>query len=223
MLSIRRKNKDLALVLIITLIISSFSYIIAFANNEYKITIENGIVTEEIVGNINGQIVQMTRTTKPNGITNVEVNSGKESYVKIGVLDYQALLKRIELEKTTPNMYLQRADTAHSSNCYHVLIAENEVTVTREEGATSAAAMAGILATYLTANPKIIYKVASLAYGAVRKSDIAYVEVSEKVNEVFFKSDDVYYTHCYHNTVKSYDAFDHLVKTTTQRNQAVGG
>ena len=87
MLSIRRKNKDLALVLIITLIISSFSYIIAFANNEYKITIENGIVTEEIVGNINGQIVQMTRTTKPNGITNAEVNSGKESYVKIGVLD----------------------------------------------------------------------------------------------------------------------------------------
>lgn len=69
----------------------------------------------------------------------------------------------------------------------------------------------------------MILKAAALAYNAFSKTDAAYVKVSEQVNEVFFKADNVYYTHCYHNTVRCYDAYNHLADTYTQRNQAVGG
>lgn len=71
--------------------------------------------------------------------------------------------------------------------------------------------MAAILSTVFSANPSVILKVATAAYNYVRRSDMAYVEVSEQVNEVFFKADNVYYTHCYYNTIRSYDAFDHLI------------
>lgn len=218
----KKLKKTFAIIITLALIMSSFSFSLAFANEKYEISIKDGIVTEYSVGNINGQTIEITRVTRPDGTTNVKTVSGIETYEKTGTINYQELIQRIKYEKETTTI-LKRADTAHGPNCYHVVIAENEITATKKEGAVSAAAMAAILATAFTANPRVILKVATVAYNAIMKKDIAYVEVSEQVNEVFFKADNVYYTHCYHNTIRSYDAFDHLVSTTTQRNQAVGG
>lgn len=58
-----------------------------------------------------------------------------------------------------------------------------------------------------------------IAYNTIMKTDIEHVKVSEQVNE----ADNVYYLHCYHDTVRSYDAYNHLVGTDTQQYQAVGG
>ncbi|MDK2965255.1 MULTISPECIES: hypothetical protein [Lacrimispora] len=223
------KNKfqrGIALILSLIMILScSVMNVIAAPSGEYNISINDNIVTENAVIYIDGQTVQLTRVTQPGGKTLVTTTSGSDSYTNYGTINYQELLKRIESEKnasSSPNM-LMRADTAHSSNCYHTVIAENSVTVTRAEGATSAAAIAGILASAFTANPVIIAKVAKAAYDKIRKSDIGYEEVTEQVNEVYFKADNTYYTHCYHDTIKCYDAFGHYVSSYTQRHQAVGG
>lgn len=197
----------------------------ASSGNTYDISINDNIVTENAVFYIDGQTVQLTRVTQPSGKTLVKTTTENENYTNYGTINYDELLKRIENEKNTsvlPNK-LMRADTAHSSNCYHTVIAENTATVTRAEGARSAAAIAGILASYFTANPAIIAKVAKAAHDKIRKSDIGYVEIEEQVNEVYFKADNIYYTHCYHDKIKCYDAFGHYVSSYTQRHQAVGG
>lgn len=49
------------------------------------------------------------------------------------------------------------------------------------------------------------------------------IVVSQKLYEVYFTYDNVYYTHCYHEVIKSYDTGNHLIDTRTEYHQSVGG
>lgn len=49
------------------------------------------------------------------------------------------------------------------------------------------------------------------------------MEISQKLYEVYFSYDNVYYTHCYHEVIKSYDTGNHLIDTRTEYHQSVGG
>lgn len=192
--------------------------------NEYTYSIKNGIITEETSFFDNeGNLIQLTRITQPNGNTQVTSVSGNEKIVKSGNLDYDIIKSRITYEQSTRDSSQTLADITHGPNCYHVELATNEITITREEAGTSAAIMAAVIATYFTANLTIISEVATAAYGLFSSGDIAYEIITEQVNEVYFKADDVYYTHCYHDNVKCYDAYDHHVKSYSMRHEAVGG
>lgn len=47
--------------------------------------------------------------------------------------------------------------------------------------------------------------------------------VNQTLYEVHFSYDDMYYTHCYHEVMKSYDTGGHLIDTTVMYKQAIGG
>lgn len=162
------------------------------------------------------------RETKPDGTTVASVTENGTTYTETGRLDYNRLKERIlSIERTGDG--ISTYATEHIANCYHRTLTTNHKTVTREEAGTSAAAMAAVLATAFTSNAKIILSLAGKGYGFFANSDIAYEVVSEEVNEVFFSADNVYYTHCYHDSIERYDAFDHNVGSTTYYYQAVGG
>ena len=170
-----------------------------------------------------GTIATFMRETKSSGATVVTVVQNGKHYVETGMLDYNELKDRISgIEKADTTGGMTRAQE-HINNCYHVTLATNYATVTREEGAASAAAMAAILGSAFTANPSILFKLATAAYRKFSKSNVAYVEVTEEVNEVYFKADGVYYTHCYHDNVVCYDAYDHRVDSYSTKYQSVGG
>lgn len=193
-------------------------------NDYYDVSIKAGVIIENAKATIDGQVMIVERIVKPDGSTTVTTTSGSESYTKEGKLNYNALLDRIEKEQQMASALTStRADIAHGPNCYHRVLNTNTITVTKKDGAVSAAAMAAILATAFVADPRIIAKVAGFAYNHIMRQDIAYQVVTEQVNEVFFVADNVYYTHCYHDSIKCYDAYDHLVDTYTQQYQAVGG
>lgn len=47
--------------------------------------------------------------------------------------------------------------------------------------------------------------------------------ITDAVYEVLFSYDNVYYTHCYHETMKSYNQAGSLIDTTRIYKQAIGG
>lgn len=49
------------------------------------------------------------------------------------------------------------------------------------------------------------------------------VVISQTIYEVLFKSDKKYYTHCYHEVMKSYNDSGKLLDTTKMYKQAIGG
>ncbi|MDK2807940.1 MAG: hypothetical protein PWP24_674 [Clostridiales bacterium] len=49
------------------------------------------------------------------------------------------------------------------------------------------------------------------------------VTVNEQIYEVYFKADNVYYTHCYHEAIYSFDSGGHILSITTNKYERVGG
>lgn len=65
--------------------------------------------------------------------------------------------------------------------------------------------------------------IGSLLYTVISALSPYKVVVSQKLYEVFFSYDNVYYTHCYHEILQSYDTGNHLIETRTEFHQAVDG
>lgn len=218
-------KKIFTVLLTFTLIIGTCFTANANTNqSKYTYSIANGVITEKSsFFDDEGNLIQLTRITQPNGNTQVTSICGEEKIVKTGNINYNVIKSRISHEESTRGDSQYRADITHGPNCYHVELATNEITVTKEEAGASAAALAAVLATSFTANPSIIASVAGKAYRFFSSSDINYEIITEQVNEVYFKADDVYYTHCYHDNIDCYDDFDHYVKSYSLRHEAVGG
>lgn len=218
----KNAKKIMSLLLVLVLSIGCL-FTNVYADTYKAIISTDGTIIETDEMLLDGTIATFTRETKTSGATVVTIVQDGKYYVETGMLDYNELKDRVsEIRKVDTTGGMTRAQE-HINNCYHVTIATNEITVTREEGAVSAAAMAAILGSAFTANPSILYKLALAAYRKFSKSDIAYVEVTEEVNEVYFKADGVYYTHCYHDNVICYDAYDHRVDSYSTKYQSVGG
>lgn len=64
---------------------------------------------------------------------------------------------------------------------------------------------------------------ASLLYSSIRSLSPSKIIINQTVNEVHFTYDNAYYTHCYHETIKSYDSGGHLIDTTIMYKQSIGG
>lgn len=66
-------------------------------------------------------------------------------------------------------------------------------------------------------------KIAEIIVGIANTKTLGKVEISESTYEIRFTYDDEYYIHCHHDVVKSYDNGGHLVDTTREYYQAIGG
>lgn len=217
-------KKIITSILALCILLNSFG-MVSMAEDKDIITetiMGNGTIIENGILNMNGARVDFNRQTKPDGTTIVKVTENGTTYIQEGRINYQELKNRVMKVERKGDGVGSRA-VEHIANCYHRTLATNSIIVTRQQGATSAAAIAAVLAGGLTANPKVIKIVAGAVYDYFRTKPVAYQKVTEEVNEVFFSFDNVYYTHCYHDLVQCYDDYDHLVDTYTEYLQSVGG
>lgn len=219
----KKIKRIMSLLIALTLAFTSLSMVSFADSTENTVIAYDGTITENEVIFIDGVTLYFERQTKVDGTTIVSVTENGKVYTKTGKVNYQHLKDRVSGEKRKGDGIALFADE-HIANCYHRTLATNYITVTREEGATSAAAITAILASAFTAKPNVIAKLAKEVYGIFKDhTDVAYEEVVEEVNEVFFSSDNVYYTHCYHDSIKAYGNNEQELRSYTHYYQSVGG
>ena len=82
---------------------------------------------------------------------------------------------------------------------------------------------AGTVVSALNVPAGVAVSIGSYIYGAIGTLSPAKMVVNQTLYEVHFSYDDMYYTHCYHEVMKSYDTGGHLIDTTVMYKQAIGG
>ena len=82
---------------------------------------------------------------------------------------------------------------------------------------------AGIIVSALNVPAGVAVSIGSYIYGAIGTLSPAKMIVNQTLYEVHFSYDDMYYTHCYHEVMKSYDTGGHLIDRTVMYKQAIGG
>lgn len=122
---------------------------------------------------------------------------------------------------------MTRGSDLTGSQYKHVFISSRNYTITNDAvgqilvgGASTAA---GILIAELGLPGGIALSLGSLVFTVISALSPYKVVVAQSLYEVYFSYDNVYYTHCYHEYVKTYDTGNHLIETRTDYYQVVGG
>ncbi len=132
-----------------------------------------------------------------------------------------------EVGKDKFNNVLGRSRDITGSQYKHVYISSDNYTVSNTAvqqiiigGASTAA---GLIISALGLPGGTALAIGTFIYTVAAALSPYRIVVSQKLYEVYFTYDNVYYTHCYHEVIKSYDTGNHLIDTRTEYHQSVGG
>lgn len=188
----------------------------------FEITNDGTIIEKELYMDSDNISVILERITKPSGNTKLTLTKGAITQTYNSTIDYLGL--KSFLDNSYNSSGVLRAVDVHGPNFKHTLFSINQKTISRAEAKVSASAVATILGSYLGLPLSACGVLGRSIYEMVTNNGTIYsVKVSEEIYEVFFKSDNVYYTHCYHEKVTSYDSGGHYISETTSMYERVGG
>lgn len=186
------------------------------------------IVESTSFTDVDGELVELIRTVNPDG-------SGRMIYSKAGKIeitllsnqDYSLFLKLVDAASMPKTRGATIGGEITGTQYKHVYISSN--TATLDNSALNQIIAGGIgtgasiIAGLFSMPASIAISIATYIYGSLSTLSPAKVVVSQSVYEVLFTLDNGYYTHCYHETIKSYDSSNKLIDTTLMYKQSIGG
>lgn len=231
-------KKSIALFMVMVIFVQASS-IVAFAQTSgLSESIQYSMNGSDVIENMefndtDGVRVYMKRVIHTNGTAEfTTTKDGKTSVEQLTNHDYNVFYSLAnptvnEAGKNTYNKMLGRSRDITGSQYKHVYISSDNYTITNNSvqqiivGGASFAA--GLLIGSLGLPGATALAVGSFIYTVAAALSPYKIVVSQKLYEVYFTYDNVYYTHCYHELIKSYDTGNHLIDTRTEYHQSVGG
>lgn len=231
-------KKSIALFLVMSMFIQASS-IVAFAQSSgLSERVYYSINGSDVIENLeftdtDGTRVYMNRVIHPDGTAEfTTTKNGKSSVEHLTNHDYNVFYALAnptgnETGKVTYNNVLGRSGDLIGSQYKHVYISSNNYTITNTSvqqiivGGASAAA--SIIIGNLGLPGATALAIGGFIYAVAAALSPYKIVVSQKIYEVYFSYDNVYYTHCYHEVIKSYDTGNHLIDTRTEYHQSIGG
>lgn len=172
--------------------------------------------------------VTMRRTVNVNGSGElICTKNGTSEKFNLQNQDYQLFLKLA----TSPSTLATRGATVGSdvtgSQFKHVYVSTLnytiETSVIEQIIVAGGSFAAGLVISALGLPGGIAVSAGSTIYSISTAISPSKMDIKQDLYEVHFSYDNAYYTHCYHETLKSYDSGGHLIDTTMMYLQAVGG
>lgn len=234
----KRCNKVISIVLTIILFISTTPKH-TLANTDIVLkTIDYSMFGTDVIEKMkfidsDGIQVQMTRIIHTDGTAElITIKDDEETIDYLNNHDYNLFYElandSYELGQNS-NLHgiMTRGSDIIGSQYKHIFISSRNYTITNDAigqilvGTASTAA--GILISALGLPGGVALSLGSLVFTVVSALSPYKMVISQSLYEVLFSYDNVYYTHCYHEYIKSYDTGNHLIDTRTDYYQAVGG
>ena len=231
-------KKGITLFLVMVIFVQSSS-IVAFAQSSgLSESIHYSMNGSDVVENLeftdtDGIRVYMNRVIHTDGTAEfTTIKDGKSSVEHLTNHDYNVFYSLAnpavnEVGKRTYNSALGRSRDLTGSQYKHVYISSDNYTITNTAvqqiivgGASTAA---GLIISALGLPGGTALAIGTFIYTIAAAVSPYKMVVNQKLYEVYFSYDNVYYTHCYHETIKSYDTGNHLIDTRTEYHQSVGG
>lgn len=193
----------------------------------YKLD-EDTVVEITTFLDVDNENVNIYRTVQKDGSGKLIYTKGDKSQtIRLTNQNYDLFASLVD----SPMKYQSRgADIGNDitgSQYKHVYISSNTNTINNSALSQIAAGGVGtatsIVIGLLNVPAGIATGIASWLYSSVLALSPSKVTIYQSVYEVLFAYDNVYYTHCYHEIIKSYDSGGHLVDTTRMYKQAIGG
>lgn len=177
---------------------------------------------------VDGQNVIMNRSVKKDGTGElVYTKAQKVQKVSLANQDYDVFLK-LATSKSAPQTRSATVGSDVTGSQYkHVFVSNLSYTIDNsaiaqiEIGGVEAAASLLIAKFALPGGTAVT--IGSFAYSVITAFSPSKMVIKQSLYEIHFTYDNSYYTHCYHDTMYSYDSGGHLVDTQITYYQAVGG
>lgn len=231
-------RKSIALFLVMVIFVQASS-IVAFAQSSgFSESIYYSMNGTDVIENMefidtDGARVYMNRVIHTDGTADfTTIKNGESTVEHLINHDYNVFYALAnptgkETDKVAHNNIWIRSGDLIGSQYKHVYISSNNYTITNTSvqqiivGGVSAAASIIIGALGLPGGTALA--IGSFIYTVAAALSPYKIEVFQELYEVYFSYDNVYYTHCYHEVIKSYDTGNHLIDTRTEYHQSVGG
>lgn len=177
---------------------------------------------------IDNEYVEMWRSVEKDGSGKLIYTKADESLTTVlSNQDYNLFSSLVNAHMTSQIRGANIGSDISGSQYKHIFISSN--TATLNNSALSQIVQGGIgtgasiIIGLINVPAGIATSIASFLYSSILALSPSKVSVAQSVYEVLFTYDNVYYTHCYHEIIKSYDSGGHLVDTTKMYKQVIGG
>lgn len=193
----------------------------------------NDVIESMEFTDIDGAKVYMERVIHMDGTAEfTTTKNGKTDVVHLTNHDYNVFYNLAnfgsdEVAENLHNTLLSRSGDLTGSQYKHIFIASNSYTFNNTQvqqiAALGVSEAAGLLISVFGLPGGTAVKIGGIIYAVIAALSPYKVVVNQDLYEVHFSYDNVYYTHCYHEVIKSYDTGNHLIETRTEYYQVVGG
>ncbi len=231
-------KKSIALFLVMVIFVQASSIVALAQSSSLSENIHYSMNGSDVIENLeftdtDGTQVYMNRVIHTDGTAEfTTIKNGKSSVEHLTNHDYNVFYALAnptdnETRKVTYNNVLGRSSDLTGPQYKHVYISSDNYTITNTAvqqiivgGASTAA---GLIISALGLPGATALAIGAFIYTVAAALSPYKIVVSQKLYEVHFSYDNVYYTHCYHEVIKSYDTGNHLIDTRTEYHQSVGG
>lgn len=235
---IRVIKKSMSFLLIVSLLVQAGSIVTFAQSADLSESINYSMNGTDVIERMeftdtDGSRVYMNRVIHINGTAEfTTIKNGKSTVEYLSGHDYNVFYALAnstnkQTDKITHNDEMLKGGDLTGSQYKHVYISSNNYTITNTAvqqiiigGASTAA---GLIISALGLPGGTALAIGTFIYTVCAALSPYKMEISQKLYEVYFSYDNVYYTHCYHEVIKSYDTGNHLIDTRTEYHQSVGG
>lgn len=174
---------------------------------------------------VDSKYVQMVRSVEKDGTGElIYCKDDEKSVILLEKQDYDLFVSLVSIKSSRGATI---GSDVSGTQYKHIYISSNQTTINNSTlsqiAVGGAGTAAGIIVSALNVPAGVAVSIGSYIYGAIGTLSPAKMVVNQTLYEVHFSYDDMYYTHCYHEVMKSYDTGGHLIDTTVMYKQAIGG
>lgn len=176
---------------------------------------------------VDNEYVEMWRSVEKDGSGRLIYTKGNESSITVlSNQDYSLFAGLVNAPMVSQTRGSDIGSDLTGSQYKHIYISSNTATI--NNSAISQIAQGGIgtgasiIIGLINAPAGVATSIATFIYSSILALSPSKVTIDQSLYEVRFAYDDVYYTHCYHEIIKSYDSGGHLVDTTKMYKQVIG-
>lgn len=189
---------------------------------------ENNQIFESATVNVNDENIILERIINTDGSYIATINNGTEIHTVNGYVDYDMFYQIASSYVYYSSIPSMLACNMNSSNFKHVYVGESSPKTIYKSQISNATDVSGLAAIFLPKLPGLplnaIAGVAAIIFNRIENNTIGYkFTIYSTTYEIWFSYDNVYYTHCYHQTVKYFDEKNVLLRTDYDYIQSVGG
>lgn len=193
---------------------------------DYKLE-QDTVIEISSFTDVDNEYVEMWRSVEKDGSGKLIYTKANKSFtIELSDQDYDLFVSLLNAPMTNQARGDDIGSDITGSQYKHIYMSSQ--TATLNNSAMSQIIQGGIgtatsiIVGMISTPAGIAVSIASFIYSAILTLSPSKITVDQSLYEVRLTYDDAYYTHCYHEIIKSYDSGGHLVDTTKMYKQAVG-